>query len=1234
MKKRFLSVLMVLCMVLTLMPMAALAEGDTEIATVADLQTAITAADESGTVAMDSDITVAQEETATLDLQGKTVDTKGYTIFVNGTLTITGNGTIKNEVAIKDLTKSSIPAAEFHHLIYVGGTGNLTIENGTFKSITPKALIVVGNAMIEDANISCTIDKDGAASNAYDGESVVMIKGSSAEFTMIKGSVIAPSEAGTNANNGMYAMFGCEGAEVILGDKETNLGPTLTSYFPALGGNNYNATTNYTIYGGDYTSNFANTEQYEKFCAVLYGSADGNINIYGGTFKGNGGSIFSFPYTKTGNNVNIYGGTFETKTGTFYIGTETGKYGNSEGKNISITGGTFSDNPLEYVEDGYVVSSQDGKYIVTRRGHQDGDVAKIGERYFATLTEAITAARANDTIILLEDASISEKITIDKTLTISGGNKTISGVASNAGVYFEITGGTFAISDATLRNFGDTAATVTGAGVFKLPASATGAKIVASGLTVEQFNRAAFDVRNGAFEIKNCTIDCDNKNTDHLTKGIVAGYDTAGTVTGEVSSCTIIGSNSTYGGWSASGIEVSSGATVTVTDTSITSMKGGISVARNYGHGEATVTVSNSTIDAADFALRIFESNNTVAPVANTSAKLTVNGGTYTGDVRISIGDEKKADGSSVISITAGLFSVDPLAFVEDGLISVPEGKFFKVTEKSENAAEVAPPSVPNVITGTEVPESVKEAVETAVKNTESVGLTSAASGAANSNTVTEESGKAELKKVHTVKDEDTVTIYVQPYLDIVVTGADVGEGDAITTLTLNISPMVQTVATTANSADKIDLESNAVAIGEPAALVVTTPVTITIPLPAGFVGDQLQVKHVKDNGKVYYYAAEVTGDTDKKATFTVTNGFSAFTLQAQDARKLTVSFDANGGAEVKAAEYSITNVGDTLPTSSKSGYTFSGWTFTGLSGTYTTLPDLWSATAGTEDFDITATAQFSYNGGGTSSSGYAVNITSAAHGTVTASPRSAAKGTTVTLTVKPDSGYVLDSLSVTDKNGDSVSLNEIGSGKYTFTMPGSSVTVKAAFAEGNATPFTDVSTGDWYYDAVKYVYKAGMMNGTTATSFGPEVTTTRAMIVTILYRLEGEPAVSAASVFTDVAAGQYYTNAVAWASSKNIVGGYGDGKFGPEDTITREQLAAILYRYAQYKGYDVSATNSLNGFADVGQLSSYAEAAMQWANGEGLITGVTGTTLAPTGSATRAQVATILMRFCENVAK
>ena len=273
---------------------------------------------------------------------------------------------------------------------------------------------------------------------------------------------------------------------------------------------------------------------------------------------------------------------------------------------------------------------------------------------------------------------------------------------------------------------------------------------------------------------------------------------------------------------------------------------------------------------------------------------------------------------------------------------------------------------------------------------------------------------------------------------------------------------------------------------------------------------------------------------------------------------------------------------------------------------------------------------------GGTSTTSRPITIQSSFGGKVIASAAEAIPGKVITLTATPNSGYALQSLKVTTASGKAVSLTHQSGSKYTFTMPASAVTVSAVF-EAEAVkpqmPFSDVPAGSWYYDAVQYVYEEGLMGGTGNDRFSPDLTTSRGMIVTILYRLEGSPAVSGGATFADVSSGQWYSDGVDWASANGIVTGYSNGSFGPNDTITREQMAAILYRYARYKGYDVSARAQLSSYSDASQVASYATESMSWAVGSGLITGTSGTTLSPAGSATRAQAAVILARFCQNLA-
>ena len=390
-----------------------------------------------------------------------------------------------------------------------------------------------------------------------------------------------------------------------------------------------------------------------------------------------------------------------------------------------------------------------------------------------------------------------------------------------------------------------------------------------------------------------------------------------------------------------------------------------------------------------------------------------------------------------------------------------------------------------------------------------------------------------------------------------------------------------------------------------------------------------------------------LTDNVDKTHVEQITKAFEETdnTFYGPAAKVYTITFDLNGGqgdiAPIVTDENGkLTKLPEEDPT--YEGHTFVGWFTAPTGGEEITEESVFTQ-------DATVYAQWKEgsgividdgdggSSGGSGSTTYAVSVNTATNGTVSVSPRNASKGATVTITVTPNEGYVLGTLTATDANGDTISLSNEGDGKYTFTMPASRVTVSATFvaegSQGTQMPFTDVASGEWYYEAVQYVYDNELMNGMSATTFEPNSTTTRGMIVTMLYRLENEPTAASAG-FTDVAAGQWYTDAVNWAAANNIVNGYGDSQFGPTDTITREQMAAILYRYAQYKGYDVTASANLSAYTDAASVSSYAVSAMQWAVGEGLINGVTNTTLVPGGSATRAQVAAILMRFCENVAK
>lgn len=243
-------------------------------------------------------------------------------------------------------------------------------------------------------------------------------------------------------------------------------------------------------------------------------------------------------------------------------------------------------------------------------------------------------------------------------------------------------------------------------------------------------------------------------------------------------------------------------------------------------------------------------------------------------------------------------------------------------------------------------------------------------------------------------------------------------------------------------------------------------------------------------------------------------------------------------------------------------------------------------------------------------------------NGTVTVSPANASKGANVTVTVKPNDGYVLETLTVTDKNGDELKLTDKGNGKYTFTMPGSKVEVKATFMEDNSVLnfFYDVPNDAFFYEAVKWAVKSGVTNGLSDTMFGPYASCTRAQIVTFLWRAAGSPEPKTASSFADVPASAYYAKAVAWAVENGITNGMTETTFAPNATCTRGQSVTFLYR--ALKGTASGSTN----FTDVKSDTFYADA-INWAVANNVTNGTSNTTFSPNADCTRAEIVTFLYR-------
>lgn len=542
---------------------------------------------------------------------------------------------------------------------------------------------------------------------------------------------------------------------------------------------------------------------------------------------------------------------------------------------------------------------------------------------------------------------------------------------------------------------------------------------------------------------------------------------------------------------------------------------------------------------------------------------------------------------------------------------------------------DVVAPAVPSVNAPEGTEENLKDAAASVKVGAMSAAAVEAAQGLDPENAELKADAVAALKAEDvTVNEGDPIYYYVQPYLDIKVDNGSYVESADGKALTLDINPMYRVVVSTQNTfGGDLEQDQNAALLTGYEDTLTVTNAEVSVTLPTGFTAENsIYVKHHE-----HYHLATVAAD---KAAFT-TESFSEFTFDTSakpvasiggtyyDSLQAAVDAVTDGGyiEILDSAQTAIVNKVITFTTSEKveiragTGYEVST----------------------VEDYDgrvtYTVTSKGSSGGGGTGSTGYTVTVNSTENGTVTASPSSANKGDKVTLTVAPAEGYELGTLTAKDAKGNTVALTKVSDTEYTFVMPEGNVTVSATFVEKNATPFTDVKTADWWYEAVKYVYENKLMAGTSTTTFEPTAKLNRAQAVQILYNLEGQPAVTGTADFTDVS-GHWALNAITWGAENNVVAGVGNGKFDPNADVTREQFAQMMYNYAKFKGYDLTAAGDLNSFSDVSKVSDWAKAALTWANGEGLINGNEDGTLAPNGTAIRGQAASIMAKFDQNVAK
>lgn len=478
----------------------------------------------------------------------------------------------------------------------------------------------------------------------------------------------------------------------------------------------------------------------------------------------------------------------------------------------------------------------------------------------------------------------------------------------------------------------------------------------------------------------------------------------------------------------------------------------------------------------------------------------------------------------------------------------------------------------------------------------------------------------------------DKVTVNGGYYTSVIVNGAEatiknsilnLDEGQGYTNIEFAVGSGVTTVP-------KVTIENVTVTPNRPVVYMDKTTFDRIQALSgtSGITRDELNEQYVK--GAFLYYYDSTASDPDD-------------TLPV-------ITFDPTEGSIADSAKTQKINTSGhlaSLPTASRSGYRLDGWYTKAEGGDKITTDTLFTE-------NTTVYAQWSKKSSSSSRYDGYITIINPKNGDVSVSDTWADEDDKITLTITPDKGYVVDKIEIVDLEGDKIDAKKVDDedDKYTFRMANCDVTVTVTFKEEGKTTedtdkeedkddeettelnFTDVKESDWFYKGVEYVVDKDIMSGVSENEFAPSGKLTRAMLVQMLYNMESRPACDAENAFMDVPVGQWYTDAVIWANDEKIVSGMGDGLFAPNMEITREQMVAMLYNYAKYKGYDVTASADLSKFADNASVSTWAQPAMQWAVAEGYISGMGDSQLAPQGTATRAEIASVIMRFMEATAE
>ena len=941
-----------------------------------------------------------------------------------------------------------------------------------------------------------------------------------------------------------------------------------------------------------------------------------------------------------------------------------------------VYGGTFTnydpsysvaENPPEnFCADGYV-SVQDGENYVVKP-IADVAVAQVGDTYYLTLAEAIENASNNQTVTLLSDVTENDTTLLVKdqqaiTLDLAGKNVSVNSIDITAGNRLTIcdssTGGTL--------TFAGTHADIEG-----------GTVIVDSG-TIESPTGYGFYVNNGGTVIVNGGV------INSLDSSL-AGNNTTGDMNFEVNGGTLTAQRgpaiympgqiilTVTGGTLNGGISLRmgqvniSGGTINATTGSIDSIQeyynysgnawladalyvfNGTYTSENEQYGNSlNLNITGGTFNCTNgqgSAIAIYdigkvEQESKVTISGNAKLSTTTSGRNAYDVLSLpQVGVTNPASGCNnpdfvgevATAISGGYFTSDPSDYLAGNYYAVAsdkDGYAYMVTDqKPQEAPVIVTENVEAGVAGNaDMTLEDKEAVSSVINSASVSGVADVLTDKAKNNIVKD----ANISSDVLADPEKTVVIEIG--VNVTATSADLSEDNA--TVTYQVTP----VATV-----KVNGEEQPEKVSVPNSYLNGQKFTVRLPLPEGL-KEPREVMHIDDNGVRERFTGKELNIKPNWVEVSISH-FSKLIVNAKETVAAKIGNTGYGTLQ-EAVNAAASGATITLQQDCDEPITITGKSVTidrnahQYDSAKITLGSRCEMTVNGDVIVITYTAptHSSDSDSGSDSGDYLITVDRVSGGRVTVQPGRADKGDTVTITVYPNDGYELDELVVTDSRGNEIDLDARSATRFTFTMPSGKVTVEASFVrEGGQTQtpqttFADVPASAWYCDAVEYVYENGLMSGVSGGRFAPDETLTRAMLVQTLYAMEGRPAAASAG-FADVASGDWYASAVNWAAANGVVSGVSETGFGPNNALTREQLALILYRFAQYKGYDVTGTSDLAAYADGSSVSGWAAEAMGWAVDAGLISGVGGNQIAPTGTASRAQVAQILMNFCENVAR